>query len=82
MADRKAIGIELNPEWVQIFNRIVAMFAINDGRLILRSEHHQGIEAQMQLGDCLDLLKQIADESVAAVITDPPYGCNHGKIGF
>lgn len=82
LAGRKAIGIELNPEWVQIFDRIVAMFTINDGRLILRNGHHQGIEAQMQLGDCLDLMKQMADESVAAVITDPPYGCNQGKIGF
>jgi DNA modification methylase len=27
-------------------------------------------------GDCLDVLKQLADNSVDSVVTDPPYGLN------
>lgn len=31
-------------------------------------------------GDCLELMKQMPDNSVDCVITDPPYGINKGKI--
>jgi DNA modification methylase len=31
-------------------------------------------------GDCLELMKQIEDESIDCIITDPPYGINKGKI--
>lgn len=83
LAGRKAIGIELNPEWVRVFAKIAAAFTIYEGRLILKNEDHdQGFTAQMLSGDCLDRMKEIPDESVAAVITDPPYGCNQGRIGF
>ena len=29
----------------------------------------------LHLGDCLDIMRDIPDKSVDAVITDPPYGC-------
>ena len=31
-------------------------------------------------GDCLKIMKKISDESINAIITDPPYGTNYGKI--
>ena len=32
-------------------------------------------EVKLILGDCLEMMKDIPDKSVDAVITDPPYGC-------
>lgn len=31
----------------------------------------------LKQGDCLELMKELPDESVDAVITDPPYGINY-----
>lgn len=36
----------------------------------------------LKLGDCLALMKEMPDNSVDAVITDPPYGIEIGKMGF
>src|SRR6266568_1648722 len=33
--------------------------------------------SQIYLGDCLDILKTLPDESVDCIITDPPYGINY-----
>src|SRR5947209_20501501 len=33
--------------------------------------------SQIYLGDCLDVLPMLADESVDCIITDPPYGLNY-----
>ncbi|MGL4404101.1 MAG: DNA-methyltransferase [Fusobacteriaceae bacterium] len=33
----------------------------------------------LKKGDCLELMKSLADESVDAVVTDPPYGINADK---
>jgi hypothetical protein len=33
-----------------------------------------GIEPEFRLGDCREVLRDIADDSVALVLTDPPYG--------
>ena len=42
-------------------------------------------EVKLLLGDCLELMKDIPDKSIDAVITDPPYGINldtdYSKIG-
>ena len=35
------------------------------------------LEIDLRLGDCLEILPTLADNSVDAVITDPPYGINH-----
>lgn len=32
-------------------------------------------------GDCLEVMRRMADSSVDAVVTDPPYGINGGKGG-
>jgi DNA modification methylase len=29
-------------------------------------------ENEIYLGDCLELIKQVADESIKAIVTDPP----------
>ena len=34
------------------------------------------VEITLKQGDCLELMKELPDESVDAVITDPPYGIN------
>lgn len=31
-------------------------------------------------GDCLEVMKEIPDNSIDAVITDPPYGTGYGKV--
>jgi DNA modification methylase len=32
---------------------------------------------QLMLGDCLERLKELADESVDSIVTDPPYGVDY-----
>lgn len=44
------------------------------------------MDYQLFQGNCLDLIKNIADESIDLVVTDPPYkvisgGKNEGKVG-
>ena len=34
-------------------------------------------EAKLMLGDCLEVMRGIPDESVDMVVTDPPYGMNY-----
>jgi DNA modification methylase len=83
LASRKATGIELNPEWVRVYEMISSGFTVSEGRLVPKNgEHSRGLAAQLLAGDCLERMKEIPDESMAAVITDPPYGCNQGHIGF
>ena len=37
---------------------------------------------ELKQGDCIELMKELKDESVDCIITDPPYGENIGKMGF
>lgn len=39
----------------------------------------QKIQQALLYGDCLDILPTLADESIDAVITDPPYGITESK---
>ncbi len=83
LVGRHALGIELNPAWIHIYNTIATVFSINDG--VLSEDKDNGgraIQSRIYWGDCLEIMKEIPDESIAAIITDPPYGCNHGRIGF
>jgi len=32
------------------------------------------MKARLYLGDCLDLLRSLPDDSIDSVVTDPPYG--------
>jgi DNA modification methylase len=40
------------------------------------------LQGDLRIGDCMELFGQVADESIDAVISDPPYGCQHGATGF
>jgi len=76
MTGRKAIGIELNPDWVKVFHDIKKNFTLKKNTFVPEpgGEKIQGI---MINGDCLLELKKFPSEHLAAVITDPPYGCRH-----
>jgi DNA modification methylase len=81
---RKAIGIELDPRWVAIYERVVRdAMAERDGKgpqlADLGPQDPGGPRsfdpsgAELQTGDCLRLLPSVASESVDFVATDPPY---------
>jgi DNA modification methylase len=81
---RRAIGIELEPRWVEVYERVARELAGERdgvGPLIAdlgptdpggpRGFDPSGCE--LRLGDALALLPSIADGSVDFVATDPPY---------
>jgi DNA modification methylase len=81
---RRAIGIELEPRWVAIYERLVReLSAERDGAGPIladlgpadpggpRSFEPSGCE--LRLGDALSLLPELPDGSVDFVATDPPY---------
>ncbi|OIQ11237.1 DNA methyltransferase [Neomoorella thermoacetica] len=85
LAGRASLGFELDPRWVDIYRTIQRDFVIAGGVFRRREETvstGSEIDGEMRQGDCLELLRQLEGESVAAVITDPPYGINHGARGF
>ncbi|GAF26593.1 DNA methyltransferase [Neomoorella thermoacetica] len=85
LAGRASLGFELDPRWVDIYRTIQRDFVIAGGVFRRREETVSTgteIDGEMRQGDCLELLRQLEGESVAAVITDPPYGINHGARGF
>ncbi len=85
LAGRRAFGIELNPLWVEIYRRITAEYREFNGELVPAAEaglNGRLLASEMLSGDCLDLMKQFDAGSFAAIIADPPYGCNHGSTGF
>ena len=81
---RRAIGIELDPRWVAIYEEVVAgLAAEHDGRGpaiadlgtsdpgATRTFDPSGLE--MRTGDALEILPTLPDASVDLVATDPPY---------
>jgi DNA modification methylase len=81
---RRALGIELDPRWVAVYEEVVASLAgENDGRGPAIAElgpsdpgpprtfDPSGLE--MLTGDALAILPTLADASVDLVATDPPY---------
>jgi len=81
---RRAIGIELDPRWAQVFDETVAdLRAERDGRGPeladlgsadpggQRSFDPSGVE--LRLGDARVVLRDMEDASVDFVATDPPY---------
>jgi DNA modification methylase len=81
---RRALGIELEPRWIEVFEAVLGEAAgARDGLgpdLIdlgpqdpggPRGFDPSGLE--MRLGDCLAVLPTIADASADFVATDPPY---------
>ncbi|MCL6614259.1 MAG: hypothetical protein K6U03_06565 [Firmicutes bacterium] len=84
MVRREALGFELNPRWVEIYRRIQREFVLDGARLVKRSEAPSGrdLPGRMVVGDCLELMAALRPGSVAAIVTDPPYGVGHGATGF
>jgi DNA modification methylase len=81
---RRAIGIELDPRWIEVYDRVVAdLAAEHDGRGPAiadlgttdpggpRGFDPSGLD--LRLGDALALLPDIPDASIDFVATDPPY---------
>ncbi|WP_338825326.1 hypothetical protein MHOCP_08780 [Moorella humiferrea] len=84
LTGRKSLGFEIDPRWVAVYRAIQRDFVVVNGVLCPREEADNGeaINGEMRQGDCLALLKELPAASVAAVVTDPPYGINHGARGF
>jgi len=76
LVKRQAIGIELNAEWIRVFQEITANFSIGETGII-RGKSGREIKGLIIPGDCLEELKKFPAGQVAAIITDPPYGCRH-----
>lgn len=81
---RRAIGIELDPRWVQVYAEVVAQLAAErEGRGPVvaelgnadpgRARTFDPAGLEMRLGDALAILPTIAPDSVDFVATDPPY---------
>lgn len=85
LAGRHGIGIEINPAWCELYQKMAAIFGELNGKLISFSQSGgdgRPLLSKMIPGDCLEIMKEFTDESMAAIISDPPYGCHHGPAGF
>lgn len=85
LAGRPSRGFEINPRWVEVYETIKREFVISNGVFCRRDAPDvsgEPITGEMQQGDCLSLLRRLPPESIPAVITDPPYGVDHGAGGF
>src|SRR5947209_1730701 len=58
---REALGIEINPKWVDIYRQVIAE---SQGTLLPQ---------QMMQGDCLQVMDTFEAESFDFIATDPPY---------
>ncbi|GHO44292.1 TRM11 family SAM-dependent methyltransferase [Ktedonospora formicarum] len=58
---REAIGIEINQQWVVIYQQI------------LKEYQDQLLPQQLFCGDCLQLMAEMESESFDFIATDPPY---------
>jgi DNA modification methylase len=81
---RRAIGIELEPRWVAIYERLVAdLSAERDGAGPILADlgptdpggprRFEPAGCELRLGDALAILPNLAEGSVDFVATDPPY---------
>ena len=56
---RKAIGIEINQEWIEIYNQVRKAEELGSQELIS--------------GDCITAMRQMKDQTFDFIATDPPY---------
>jgi DNA modification methylase len=64
---RAALGIEINPRWVDIYQQIIA-------------ESNGELQSQELIqGDCLQVLPTLSPESFDFIATDPPYNIHLEK---
>ena len=62
---RKAIGIEINPQWAEIYEQVIERIQEKEAKKVKKQE--------MIVGDALDVLNRIDEESIDFIATDPPY---------
>lgn len=85
LAGRRALGIELNSCWVDIYRQIITEYRVYNGELIPiaeAGEKARNMSSHMINGDCLELMGRFETGTFAAIIADPPYGCKHGPTVF
>jgi DNA modification methylase len=81
---RRALGLEIEPRWVDIFEALVRDLAAERGGRgpvvadigVSDPGGERGFDPsglEMRLGDSLELLPEIASDSVDFIATDPPY---------
>jgi DNA modification methylase len=81
---RRAIGIELSPGWAEVYAEVVAAALAERGGTgpeltDLGQNDPGGVRGfdpsgcELRLGDARHLLREIADDSIDFVATDPPY---------
>ena len=64
----KTFNLLLTDRYKVPFNALYTLL----GTFNLTDKHNRMID--LRLGDCLEVMKTIKDNSVDAIITDPPYG--------
>ena len=77
-APRRAIGFEIEQRWADVYNLVVGR---EDGRVLADlgpadpggPRRFNAADCQLVVGDALELLPDMADDSVDFVATDPPY---------
>ncbi|MGQ9730918.1 MAG: DNA methyltransferase [Candidatus Zipacnadales bacterium] len=62
---RRAIGVEISQEWVNIYHRVC--------------EEHGITKQKMIVGDCLTVMPEMEPASVDLIATDPPYNIHVDK---
>lgn len=77
LCGRRALGIELDPRWVAIYEEVCARFGIRDGAIVPLDGGARRIKAPLRCGDCLELMPRVRTRSVDLVLADPPYGVGH-----
>ena len=81
---RRALGIELDPRWVGVYDAVVADLCAEEGgrgpRITDLGAQDPGgprgfdpSGCELRLGDALEILPTLADASIDLVATDPPY---------
>jgi DNA modification methylase len=80
---RRAIGIELSPRWAAVYAQVVEEATADDGRGLTLADlgpndpggarRFDASGSELRVGDALELLPDLAPESVDFVATDPPY---------
>jgi len=59
LCEREGIGIELNPEWTEIYRKVCKKVGLKEFNVIT--------------GDCLEVLDDMESRSIDLVVVDPPY---------
>jgi len=67
---RECIGIEINPKWVEIYNKVIDTCNSNGENLR---------KYELIKGDCLEVLKTFDDGYFQFIATDPPYNLHLAK---